>query len=721
MELVDDDDTDNGLIWTAADDEVVAEPAARVERSLHDLRNSLASSSDVVLRDGDVVDDDNDDDDDAAAAAAASVEAALRLARAKLAQLRAEHKVSAAPAPASLASAAPRADSLLSEFVLCIDVGSFQTKVGLAVADPLLAADVSLSPFVAVTCEATRDLFRDAGGLAARLEALVLSLLPAPRAGARPHGSLRDVEHVMLAFPGFYYHRSAAMRFARLFGAWSSDWARRFSGAELARVLGVDAGRLTFMNSRTASGWAFIERFGCAAHAGLVLTLGANAGVFGVWRGLMFFTRPRRQEDRPLVGATAGEDEVAKAVFDGGSVIANKATGESVRSLLRYSGERAPTTAALAMATSAACETLLAFGSKLSKRLKTSKPALLIVHIAGGGANDDAVRNAQPAIAHALRERFGAQVAIQVELADDPLFNDLRGLLYFHRSMVARGGIATAQRNVDQPTALLVEAQVRAQDLLTSMLALTRTSNAKRDTALLDFERWLVCHRLGAVSLRQPDVRAAFPPLRALIEDDDFMRLLSEKPDGLFLLGKLAADHDGGASELCAWIASNWCEFVLALLSCRAVPALKLLTDLLLETPSASASLSGSGGQTRVVGSVHVAGLVRDSVSNRVVSTEERDAAVNTQLRSAGAPPLTKAESKLVNAAASPAPRQSRVPPPLPPKIASVVAPVAVAHNVRVSGGHAAAVALALQQRRKAIAISKALTNDAWEEGAEDN
>lgn len=747
----------DGLLWSVItdDDAPDASPSNSVAISLAELRDSLTSSSDAKL----YLDDDNANEPADVLSGTRQQHAAMRLARAKLAFVRkSPSTLLPVPTPAN-ESVDSAKGTLFSEFVLCVDVGSYQTKIGIAIADPLLAGDVSLSPFVAVTCESTFGLFRDATGLAARLEALVLSLLPPRREGGRPRGSLRDLAHVMLAFPGFYYHQSQALRFAKLFGNWSSEWARRLNRDELARVLSIEAQRLTFMNSRTASGWAFIERFGCAAHAGVVLTLGANAGVFGVWRGLMCFTRPRHKKDRSTASASASEQEVAKAAFDSGSVIANKATGESVRSLLRYDRDRAVTGESLGMATLAACEQLLAFGTKLSARLKVSKPALLIVYVAGGGATDDVVRKAQPAIAQLLRQQFGEQVAVQVELAEDPLYNDLRGLLYFHRTVVARSGADVAQGNVDQPTALLIETQMRAHDVITNMLVLAHATNPTRAAELLAFERWLIAHRLAAVGVRQPDERAAYPALDMLLEDNDFMQLLGEQPDGLFLLAKLVG-NPSGKSEMCAWIAQHWCEITLALLGRRAVVALKNLTDLLVETPTAPvAANKGATEFSRVINSIHLTHVTAattvaavgeptttttatatmtsrgvpttavqaDPDSSGTTAAVQLTAAVNSELRNAGAAPVTERESKLITAVA-PVGARRKVPPPLPARnqIASVVTPVDVARNCVVQLPNACAPSLArsLQQRRRAIAMSTELSkgndNDGWEEEEEE-
>jgi hypothetical protein len=514
----------------------------------------------------------------------------------------------------------------LAPFVLCIDVGTHLTKFGLAVADATLAIVIGDAPFVAVSTLSTRDLFADRDRLAERLYGAVAALLGVPPTAPN---SMRLLAHVMLAFPGRYYHAApkgpggkATMRFAPAFKRdLSPVWQHELGAHELANVLGVSPGRITFMNSRTASGWSFVERFGCAQNIGLILTLGAVAGVFGVWRGLMCFTRDSRG-----IPPTAEQQEhqlLRSTQFDGGAVSVESEPGaaaQPLRTALAYGG-RSHNPQLVVRAINAAASKLCRIVSDHAARHRrttatTAEP--LMVYIAGGGIADDSEFSEverDALVEESLRQLRVAlpDTSVRVEIAPDALFNDLRGLIYFYRlcrPQVANG--AALQRHVDEPKALFREQQLFRHDVVTEMLAFCAQLHSRVGSdggaEMTEMCQWLLNKRQETMA-RGADELQAHAALAVLVSQETFLIALEELPDGgdaIFLLGfvldvwtraVLPTVTAAGTRQLRLWIVDHWRPLALALLSPLAKVAFKALTDVLLDTPP-SVVAAGSVAQS---------------------------------------------------------------------------------------------------------------------------
>jgi hypothetical protein len=472
--------------------------------------------------------------------------------------------------------------TLFSQLVLCLDIGKYQTKIGLAIADGRLAADVSASPFVKHAIFLTADLFADRSLVPVRLEAAIDGMLPDARKG-KTRGSMRQFAHTLVAFAGFYYHKDQTMQLAReLWTRWPA-WEGRMTGDTFAAALGVDGARFTFMNSRTASGWAFIERYGCGEHAGLIMTLGASAGVFGVWRGLMCFTRPRHVGDRRQV-TSAVEREMTQVSFTAREIVVDEA-GTSLLDALaiprRFEGE------VLARCLVAAAHVLEAIGDRLNEQLHVSKPSVLHVLLAGGDAGNEAVAAALPIAQRALRDALApSQVTVELAIAHDPQFNDLRGLVHYYRMTAG----APQQEWIDLPAVILADTQMRNVDVATDLLALCRCVTREGELDQPGVERllsWLVSRRLALAteSTRSFDAHIATGALRFLLGNAAFLRAVAGHREFVSLTQSGALDSER-ARELCAWIETQWHSIAAHLLSesAVAIPALQQLVTMVVNT-----------------------------------------------------------------------------------------------------------------------------------------
>lgn len=490
------------------------------------------------------------------------------------------------------------ADSMLGHLLLVIDVGTFATKVGVAVADSRSAWEVSDAAFLRVCTTPTRDLFADRN-VSGRLARVVFAELLPMTKNTEPE-RLREFAHVLLAFPGFYFHRHAEMRFAPVFRAWSPSWNMRFTATTLAEVLGVNELRLSFMNSRTASGWAFTERFGCGERLGLVVTMGANTGLFGVWRGLMCFTPPTKRADRP-VRVNSATVLAGNSAFDAGSV--HLRDGRSVREALRFDPTVAPLAPdVLVECIEAAGNRLLELSAGTAAALHVAPPTSIVVLLAGGGASQlpaDFVHALEQRVSRAWKERG---ISAQLEVAANAAWNDLRGALYFARLVAPRGSGSAARRLqafIDQPSELFVEQQLFRHDVVTELVAYCanwahthRADAAAMSTAC----KWLLSRR-RATLMTAVDSERAHTALEQLLRAEPFVAAstaLDNRADSVLQSALLYLDlgeentlalPDALRHSMCAWIAAHWRELALALVGARAVDALMLLTDVLINTP----------------------------------------------------------------------------------------------------------------------------------------
>jgi len=375
-----------------------------------------------------------------------------------------------------------------------------------------------------------------------------------------------------------YYHDAAEaqMKFAPAIREHDkAALAGKFGRARLAQLLGVreEVGCLTFMSSRTASGWSLIERFGSAEQLGVTLTLGASAGILGVWNGVMLFTRGRANER-----------------FDASSLVV-PARNQTVHALLRRREQRTRDNVSLAVA--AICGELFALVRR--RRGDRVQPSMLNVVLAGGdaaalSADRDAIASALGALA------VERQVSVNVVVAQRPLYNDLRGLLSFHRLC---GSSAELQQWVDQPTRVS-QARLHFADIASDAVLLANVGGMLS----AELERWLL-QQLFEISRRPFVVRheQSFVALRALLLDKsshgDFLKALAAQEsfgDSGVRLDRHLARHYGdfranqndncaalSAHELfCDWLVEHWHTIAVTLIQLRAEAALKRLVTLVM-------------------------------------------------------------------------------------------------------------------------------------------